>query len=1345
MSAAPYGLPPGFTLEDETVTPAKDIQNDPRNKLLYTTPEGIPVYGAGPKETEDLAWKQPEGSILERTGGGFWDTTIGGFLGMAKDAAKIAAMVGTGGIPDPNSPGGQVIMGMVQSHLDQAAKAKEAWEKGRTSEAFGHGLAASIPMIGPGVAHAAEQFGVEDQDRPVFDKYGNVVKQGIAPDIARGVGEVTGILGGSKAISKGLEFAGEMSKVTSNPVANAVFARLEAAVERMKDPSLSPGDRAALKASIDSMLETLNREEGGLRIPALFPNSNAAEREAYKYMREDVGIPPNAAMATGSPFVRGSQYLTAFTPAGAVIEARGKGPAVEALRTRATKLVEGAMPLDGPARDYYADLPLSLARDGSQIYGDIKVPVDIRDLKYELQPLYDKMKFMPMAERSTSAAYSALQAFLEADDFVPGPTAEWGLGQFKAASRMERGGVSEALAKRIIPKLQALIDDSVKTHAGDEAVGYLQQGRAAAAKEAGATWLTEQFEKAQAEGGFEHEKVLWNNWKKITPTAKRSMFTPAQVAELDKFFLGLKMRAENPNPSGTALVGTVLTQGTAIAGGAMAHPMFWLGNLGAAGLAKLLRSDKGVALLTQGLRIPRTSSRGRFIERQLREILGDDVPKGNAPPGPGGQPPPAGGGPPLAGGPGIVTRLNERIQRDAAARAQAGITTPPPNQPAAPGGSAGIPDEFKIHKVTPAEAQEWGVNRVGGALGEALADKDFSRHLPPPEGERVSPYKSLQPPDKSLQAPDQPLRRNKKLEGSLHVLRRAAEREPGVGGPDNRRVVLRDKEGQFVVGKITPEDWVRRVGDNLSADEMVKARRWYGELEGFFNEHFGEEQGPKMALAWLSSQQNVSPSGGMTNVLRALDQLRGMPKEKVAGLAEAKILAALRGEAPTKGMGAKLHDFVDSAMGKTTRTWMGDDPRGGQPAVIDVWANRDVGKIDKKLYNYLKKRFGEKAVSKLELDGKSISETDYEYGSRFYNDVVKALNESGYDGGGWTGEQVQAVGWTAMQKAMGATPEFAADLVTKNSRRYGWEVQPGEGAPILQQYPWHELSIEQQAKVTEHVGQRVTDLAAQLTGAKITSRVVTRGAYQGKPTISVQMDVFASPETFRDFSRAAGYLGQQSEVWNVRPLKSGNSRAYFIQAEGLKTPAAQQTFWEKLRDRVGADLVPGYSPISGEAGTGIFIVNPFSKQYLFERKKAGFKTDTSLKPWNARDKAKIDAAINEVEAEMGLSVEYSFDNIDLGSSIHNWARKGRQNGHIQRLVETGRSTIADQLLNHASDSLQSWWKEAWDQFVGSGSRGGGSGGGAEAGQTVRTLPPKEVNPAKRAFEERKRQRESPKR
>ena len=526
---------------------------------------------------------------------------------------------------------------------------------------------------------------------------------GVSPEWSGAWSNLAGLLGAGWTLKR-MRAMADLTKVREG---NAIQAKLNEIAERAQSPDISESQRNALRVQATALIDAVRKTErgpngfflpqvsfrdllpeNGIRIPPPFPNPNMAEREAYGYMRKDVGTAPDAGMATGSPMVRGGKFLSGYTPAGAYMDARAKGVDIEALRTHANRLLGEAQPEDGSARAHYAeldritddvkavDVPLFVDKDGSWVHGNVKIPVDIRDLKIELQPLYEKMQFMPMAERSASRAYATLKALLDSHDFIPGPTAEFGLGQFKAAARSEGGGVSEALAKRIIPHLQALVDGAFEGHAGDEAVAALQRGRAAAAKEAGADWLGEQFKKAQQEGGFGHEKALWNSWVTLKDTAKRTMFNAQQIAELNKFFLGLKMRAENPNPSGTALVGAVAAQAGAIKAGGWVHPMFWLGELSIAGISKLLRSDRGVRWLTEGLTIPGNSERGRFISRKLKAILGEangtpppesGPPAGGGQPGPGPTPPTGGGARVVRDAPYGLATPEEQVQIDAEA------------------------------------------------------------------------------------------------------------------------------------------------------------------------------------------------------------------------------------------------------------------------------------------------------------------------------------------------------------------------------------------------------------------------------------------------------------------------------------------------------------------------------------------------------------------------------------------------------------------------------------------------------------------------------------------------------
>jgi len=155
-------------------------QNAPTAKL-----SGDDWFSANAPKQEDFA--KPEGSAASRFGSGFWDTTVGG-LGKAIKTLSHFAQAGAQGVPNVEAI--QDAHDLVQAHIDQVKKAKQEWESNHGVAAFGHGLAAALPIIGPAAAHAGERIAGTP---PQFDKYGNVVAPGQEPDIAGGLGEGAGL------------------------------------------------------------------------------------------------------------------------------------------------------------------------------------------------------------------------------------------------------------------------------------------------------------------------------------------------------------------------------------------------------------------------------------------------------------------------------------------------------------------------------------------------------------------------------------------------------------------------------------------------------------------------------------------------------------------------------------------------------------------------------------------------------------------------------------------------------------------------------------------------------------------------------------------------------------------------------------------------------------------------------------------------------------------------------------------------------------------------------------------------------------------------------------------------
>jgi hypothetical protein len=612
------------------------VLDDPRNIYLYTTPEGGAVYGRPPgippvpvpvelqtdRQRQRAEWDPFD--VNARTGLPYRQAPMG--------SVPFLDYLYSG--PKQMLEGGMRIGG-AQSGEDVA---------GGASDIIRGGMTTATPLVSSGLIRAplatVAGLGLFTGTQYAIERSAKAF--GLPEGYARLAGDIAGIWGGGRTY----QWLGGLGRAAATPEANAIYQQLEGIVGALKDPNMQPWQRNQLRAQAEGLLDGLRTAEARTLLPPMFPNPNQAEREAYQYMRQDVGAAPSAGAASGSPFVRGAQHVTGMTPVGAIMDVRAKGRTVEALRARAGQLVAGATPEEGSPEDLYGDfrqyeasskpveVPVGMARDGSIVRDNLKMPVDVRDLKNDLQPIYDEMQWMPASDRSSSAGYTAIERILNGPDHIPASQAEIGLGGIKKMAR-EGEGRNAGIAKYITPKLQDLIDGTVRKNGGDDAVTSLQKARVAAAKQAGADWLTEQFGKAQAAGGFNREAGLWAAWTNLKPEAKRTMFNQDQVRELDKFFLGTKMLAENPNPSGSALVGSLAAQGAYALGGGLLNPLFYLGQLGSAGMSKLLRSDAGIKLLTEGMKVPRNSMRGRFIERQLRDILG------NPPPGT----PPSGGTP----------------------------------------------------------------------------------------------------------------------------------------------------------------------------------------------------------------------------------------------------------------------------------------------------------------------------------------------------------------------------------------------------------------------------------------------------------------------------------------------------------------------------------------------------------------------------------------------------------------------------------------------------------------------------------------------------------------------------
>jgi hypothetical protein len=279
----------------------------------------------------------------------------------------------------------------------------------------------------------------------------------------------------------------------------------------------------------------------------------------------------------------------------------------------------------------------------------IATPVDMRGIKQDLKPMLDSMdQWIQPAKKQASAGYQALNSIVNGPDYIPAVEAEKGLGGLKALARESDGpnlaNTSQGVGGMAATKLQGAIDDAVQQTGGPGALRALQAGRAAHAdkmatadtlqslrdepvqlfnqltyaKDAGIdklrevakvvptempkvgrAYLDQMMTKATANGGFDNTQSLWSQWQNLGPETKKILFNnPMQRSDLDNFFTLAKKLAENPNPSGSALVGSIGGQlGLMFYSPQTGVPMVLAGGA----LSKMLRSPVGVKLLMEGM------------------------------------------------------------------------------------------------------------------------------------------------------------------------------------------------------------------------------------------------------------------------------------------------------------------------------------------------------------------------------------------------------------------------------------------------------------------------------------------------------------------------------------------------------------------------------------------------------------------------------------------------------------------------------------------------------------------------------------------------------------------------
>ena len=539
-------------------------------------------------------------------------------------------------------------------------------------------------------------------------------------------------------------------------------------------------------------------------------------------------------------------------------------------------------------------------------------------------------------------------------------------------------------------------------------------------------------------------------------------------------------------------------------------------------------------------------------------------------------------------------------------------------------------------------------------------------------------------------------------------------------GPRNPRTEIKNDQGDVVavVGQITFDDWINKTEGQLSDAELAEARQWYPDAAKAYQKYFGADW-PNYLAAWLMANQQASPSTAAMNAVRAREQaLSGVEVEVEAGLAAEKLFGFWNamerdGELPLGGA-QKLYDFIDSGLLRETRSWMGDDVRGGAPAVADVHSLRDTGFVDPTYQEFLKDNYN------LNIDSDtsgSPNENQYERSADFMRSLTNYLNDIKYKGGGWTPYQVQSVGWMATTKFLGRPGQTAEDSILFNIRNLPFELAFGEGSPLAASLPeYSSLPAIGQKEVTQIAADAASDFARDVTGVAEINRVHATGGWMDD-TINPNMteQLVASPEATQDMASVLGFLLEQERMlsYRVLPKKTTKSKVALkirptdVSKDLLNNDTNMAILWDKLRkadlarskkastklakdrkaqpeedislDEVDA-LIQGYTSTVDENGNAAMLILLDSRGKTLESR---FEPDGD-----------VSQALARISDEIGINLEFEAAYYESELTENDWTEDQTGDGYLQRIHQRYGPAVAERVKDFKRSELEPLLKDS---------------------------------------------------
>ncbi len=481
-------------------------------------------------------------------------------------------------------------------------KAVQAAKEGRYSEMAGHGAASLLPVVGPLAA--------------------NIGEQAASGDYAGAAGRTIGMLAGGKMLEAGTKLLPAGVKMGVNP------ATREAELARFGLENGVPVDAASATANplprAVQKIVTNNSIAGSV----IGTNAAAARTEGLATLGEQLASKGYAGSAT-------KETAGAAARSGVEDSIRGFDDVANANY--------------GKLREMEAASEVPKAIETQSIHA----PVDLESVKPALQPVLDKLlrkkEITGSLQGSEARAATALDALVNGKSAASLSDVDAALSDIKSlargASMPELRNAGQGAAALAVQKLDQAVMQSAK-NLGPEAVDALKAGRMAtvqkyaasevldslnrepvrstnaavapqdaavmhlrdlqryapeALPQVGKAVLSDMLGEATKNGSFESAASLASKWEKLGPETKKLLFPDSgHVADLDKFWALAKKMGENPNPSGSGTLVSVLAQGAMLT-----NPLTLAGYQIAGGtLAKLLSSPTVTKALVDASTIP---------------------------------------------------------------------------------------------------------------------------------------------------------------------------------------------------------------------------------------------------------------------------------------------------------------------------------------------------------------------------------------------------------------------------------------------------------------------------------------------------------------------------------------------------------------------------------------------------------------------------------------------------------------------------------------------------------------------------------------------------------------------